>query len=121
MRDSTVAIHRIVKKRGVPHASGLRVGGIISYRHDRSSQRIKTGNNQVKSPTRKPDAWATQFVPRLTSGPPAHHRFVGRVVHLSLTFFEGITTALKRSTDRPDLSKLSQNCKSDRCAMANNK
>src|SRR6266566_4531298 len=28
MRDSTVAIHRIVKKRGVPHASGLRVGGL---------------------------------------------------------------------------------------------
>src|SRR6267154_3902864 len=26
MRDSTVAIHRNVKKRGVPHASGLRVG-----------------------------------------------------------------------------------------------
>src|SRR6267378_8283833 len=29
MRDSTVALHRTVKKRGVPHASGLRVGVCI--------------------------------------------------------------------------------------------
>jgi hypothetical protein len=40
--------------------------GFVSYRHNPSSQRIKTGNNQVKSPTRKPDAWATQFVPPLS-------------------------------------------------------
>src|SRR2546427_324200 len=68
--DSTVAIHGIVKKRGVPHASGLRVGVCILPSQSISSA-DKTANNQIKSPTRKPDAWATQIVPRLASGPPA--------------------------------------------------
>src|SRR5437879_5388628 len=36
--------------------------GFVSYRHNRSRQRIKTANNQIKSPTRKPDVWATQFI-----------------------------------------------------------
>src|SRR6266513_5184848 len=83
--DSTVAIHRNVKKRGGPHASGLRVG-VVSYRHNRSRQRIKTANNQIKTPTRKPDAWATQFIPYLTPGPPARSWFL-----FHLTFHRGMS------------------------------
>src|SRR5882724_4994712 len=73
MRDSTVAIHRTVKKQGCP-TRRVYAWGFVSYRHNRSSQRIKTATNQIKSPTRKPDVWATQFVPRLTSGASAHRR-----------------------------------------------
>jgi hypothetical protein len=36
--------------------------GFVPYRHNRSRQRIKTANNQIKSPTRKPVVWATQFI-----------------------------------------------------------
>jgi hypothetical protein len=43
---------------GVPHASILRVG-FVSYCHDRSGQQTKTGNNETKSPTRKPDVRGT--------------------------------------------------------------
>ena len=45
---------------GVPHASILRVG-FVSYCHDRSGQQTKTGNNETKSPTRKPDVCGTQI------------------------------------------------------------
>ena len=43
--------------------------------HNRFGQRIKTENHEIKSPTRKPVVWATQIVPRLASGPPAHFHF----------------------------------------------
>jgi hypothetical protein len=59
--DSTVAIHRTVNKRGCP-TRRVYAWGFISYRHNRFRQRIKTATNQIKSPTRKPDAWATQFI-----------------------------------------------------------
>src|SRR6266404_483752 len=59
--DSTAAIHRIVQKRGCP-TRRVDAWGFVSYRHNRSSQRIKTANNKIKSPTRKPDVWATQFI-----------------------------------------------------------
>jgi|SRR5882762_4088068 len=53
--DSTVLIHRTDKTEGA-----LRVGstrrGVVTYRHHRFGQRIKTGNDEIKSPTRKPDA-----------------------------------------------------------------
>jgi hypothetical protein len=40
----------------VPHASPLRVGSCSQVR---SGRLIKTGNNEFKSPTRKPDVWGT--------------------------------------------------------------
>jgi len=45
----------------VPHASILRVGVCILNFHDRSGQQTRTGNNETKSPTRKPDVWGTQI------------------------------------------------------------
>jgi hypothetical protein len=35
--------------------------GFGSYCHDRSGQQTKTGNNETKSPTRKPDVCGTQI------------------------------------------------------------
>src|SRR6267143_2122507 len=61
MRDSTVTLHRTVKNQGCPTRRGY-AWGVVPYRRNRSGQRIKTANNQIKSPTRKPDAWATQFI-----------------------------------------------------------
>src|SRR6267378_3638176 len=61
MRDSTVTLHRTVKNQGCP-TRRVYAWGFVSYRHNRSRQRIKTANNQIKSPTRKPDAWATEFI-----------------------------------------------------------
>src|SRR6267378_3457531 len=63
--DSTVAIHRNVKKRGGAPGVGFTRGRFVSYRHNRTRQRIKTATNQIKSPTRKPDAWATQLISSL--------------------------------------------------------
>src|SRR6267143_3903563 len=64
MRDSTVTLHRTVKNQGCPTRRGY-AWGVVPYRRNRSGQRIKTANNQIKSPTRKPDAWATQFISSL--------------------------------------------------------
>src|SRR5882762_8563853 len=61
MRDSTVTLHRTVKNQGCPTRRGY-AWGVLLYRRNRSGQRIKTANNQIKSPTRKPDAWATEFI-----------------------------------------------------------
>src|SRR6267378_2094826 len=49
MRDSTVAIHRTVKKRGVPHASGLRVGVCTL-----PSQSIPSADKNCEQPDQKP-------------------------------------------------------------------
>ena len=49
----------------MPHASILRVG-FVSYCHDQSGQQTKTGNNETRSPTRKTDVWATQFISPLS-------------------------------------------------------
>ena len=37
--------------------------GFISYRRDRSGQRIKTGNDEFKGRTRNPDVRSTRFIP----------------------------------------------------------
>jgi len=54
-----------LRNEGAPRV-GLTRGRFVSYRHNRSGQRMKTGNNEIKSPTRKPGVWATQFVPPLS-------------------------------------------------------
>jgi hypothetical protein len=41
---------------------GSTPGGLYPNRGNRSGQRIKIGDNEIKSPTRKPDAWGTQFI-----------------------------------------------------------
>jgi hypothetical protein len=46
---------------GAPRV-GFTRGGLYPNRGTRSRQRIKTGNIEIKSPTRKTDAWATQFI-----------------------------------------------------------
>src|SRR6267378_372119 len=53
--DSTVLIHRTDKNRGCP-TRRVYAWGVVTYRHYRFGQRIKTGNDEIKSPTRKPDA-----------------------------------------------------------------
>jgi len=55
-------VYLIVNKRRVPHASVLRVGSLYPSRGNRSGQRTKTGNNEIKSLTRKTDAWGAQFI-----------------------------------------------------------
>jgi hypothetical protein len=42
--------------RGVPPGVGFTPGGLYPNRGSRSGQRMKTGNNENKSPTRKTDA-----------------------------------------------------------------
>jgi hypothetical protein len=49
---------------GAPHV-GFTRGRLVSHRHDRSGQRIKTGNNETKRPASKPDVPATQFMSSL--------------------------------------------------------
>jgi len=53
--DSTVLIHRTDKNGGCP-TRRVYAWGAVSYHQHRFSQRIKTGNDEIKSPTRKPDA-----------------------------------------------------------------
>src|SRR6266853_2437481 len=61
---SLAAILGIVRNEGAPRV-GFTRGRFVSHRHDRSGPQIKTMNNDIKSPTRKPDVWATQFISSL--------------------------------------------------------
>src|SRR6266853_2051234 len=54
----------LLRNEGAPRV-GFTRGRFVSHRHDRSGLQIKTMNNEIKSPTRKPDVWATQFISSL--------------------------------------------------------
>ena len=54
----------LLRNEGAPRV-GFTRGRFVSHRYDRSGLQIKTMNNEIKSPTRKPDVWATQFISSL--------------------------------------------------------
>jgi hypothetical protein len=48
-------------------------------RSNRPGQRTKTGNNEIKSPTRKNDAWGTRFILSLRVRATRHNKIVALV------------------------------------------
>jgi hypothetical protein len=67
--DAIIVIHRKVKKGECPERRFC-TRGVASRNHNRSSHKTVTGNDKIKSPTRKPDVWAPKSFPLSMSGPP---------------------------------------------------